>query len=58
MNSKLLRSINLLGTLSLLAAVGLGAYASGMFMLMAHAFYKAALFLAAGVVGGLASLFA
>ncbi|MFZ8888901.1 MAG: DUF3955 domain-containing protein [Aquiluna sp.] len=26
MNSKLLRSINLLGTLSLLAAVGLGAY--------------------------------
>ena len=31
-------------------AVGLGAYASGMFMLMAHAFYKAALFLAAGIV--------
>ncbi|MEL0134928.1 MAG: hypothetical protein VW803_01925 [Aquiluna sp.] len=26
MNSKLLRSINLLGTLSLLAAVGLGSY--------------------------------
>jgi NADH-quinone oxidoreductase subunit L len=31
-------------------AVGLGAYASGMFMLMAHAFYKAALFLAAGII--------
>lgn len=34
----------------MIMAVGLGAYASGMFMLMAHAFYKAALFLAAGVV--------
>lgn len=34
----------------MIMAVGLGAYASGMFMLMAHAFYKAALFLAAGIV--------
>lgn len=34
----------------MIMAVGLGAYASGMFMLMAHAFYKAALFLSAGVV--------
>jgi len=34
----------------MIMAVGLGAYASGMFMLMAHAFYKAALFLAAGII--------
>ncbi len=34
----------------MIMAVGLGAYASGMFMLMAHAFFKAALFLAAGIV--------
>ena len=31
-------------------AVGLGAYASGMFHLMTHAFFKALLFLAAGLV--------
>src|SRR5207245_2685824 len=30
--------------------VGLGAYASGMFHLMTHAFFKALLFLAAGIV--------
>src|SRR5207248_6323239 len=31
-------------------AVGLGAYANGMFHLMTHAFFKALLFLAAGIV--------
>src|SRR5207253_7206764 len=30
--------------------VGIGAYASGMFHLMTHAFFKALLFLAAGIV--------
>src|SRR5207245_10509287 len=30
--------------------VGLGAYASGMFHLMTHAFFKALLFLAAGII--------
>ncbi len=31
-------------------AVGIGAYANGMFHLMTHAFFKALLFLAAGIV--------
>ena len=31
-------------------AVGLGAYGSGMFHLMTHAFFKALLFMAAGIV--------
>src|SRR5204863_1932942 len=31
-------------------AVGIGAYANGMFHLMTHAYFKALLFLAAGVV--------
>ena len=32
------------------AAVGIGAYSAGMFLLVAHAFFKALLFLGAGIV--------